>query len=178
MEFQTYGESQAILLTEDPVTQYRLSDEDERSLHLWLRENSSRIVQDYNKELKKHGIWIITTIYTTKSKGVCFMSAKGSNVSIGLKVSGDGKLTLNPTANWMAAQASSASEIHADMSGVITYFAGIRVTRPWYKSGPDVKEEDRPEKQSLFRGGEVEQPGHLWTKDPDGSDLVLHVEYF
>lgn len=176
MEFETYGESQAVLVTEYPVMQYRVPDE--RVLLSWLHANSSRIVREYDKELKEHSIWIITTIYTTKRRGVCFMAAKDSAVRISLVVEAANVFTLSPTTSWTTARGSSAKEIHADASGVVFYVAGIQVTRPWNKFGSGVKTEDRPEKQSLFRGGEAEALPPLWTKDPDGSDFELHVEYF
>ena len=172
VNFENYGESQAVLVTEGPVLQYRVPDE--LILLSWLQANSSRIVREYNKVLKEHGLWIITTLYTTKRKGVCFMEAKHSSVQIGLAAEAANIFTLSPTASWTAAHGSIAQEIHDDTSGVIFYFAGIQVTRNW----TGVKGEDRPEKQSLFRGGKADGLESLWTKDPDSSDVELHVEYF
>lgn len=167
VSFECSSDQGAVLTTADPVTRNQLGDE--LSALQWMADNTSKMMHQHKDIVKRHGIWIITKTYSTRSCAIAIMTSESSSIGITLD-NIHGMLALTPNSAWSRSSGSSCTEIHEDVDGVVVFISGIYFSQKAWRSRLGHARDQRQQKDKLFRGGEDEAD--------DGEDNELDVEFY
>jgi len=100
--YSTDSDLGAILLTDSPVTHelyYHGSP-----FKNWVKKNASVIFQRW-PEVKQHGLWIVTSTYTTKKCAVNMWASGGRAFNVGFSAKVIGTTEAGPSGEWYRDQA-------------------------------------------------------------------------
>jgi len=87
----------ALLLTKAPIVHehyYHMSP-----FKNWCRANSFAILSRW-PEVKTHGLWIVTSVYTTKKCAINMWSAHGKTIEVGFSADATGIGSIGPSGEW------------------------------------------------------------------------------
>lgn len=116
VSFKCNSNQGAILTIADPVTRNQLGNT--LSALQQMADNTSKIMHQHKDIVKRHGIWIITKAYSTRSCAITIITSKSSSISITLN-NICGILALMPNSAWSGSSGSSCTKIHKDVDGVV-----------------------------------------------------------
>ncbi|KAK4078310.1 uncharacterized protein Triagg1_3326 [Trichoderma aggressivum f. europaeum] len=167
VSFKSNSDQGAVLTTTDPVTRHQLGDE--LSALQWMADNTSKMIHQHKDIVKRHGIWIITKTYSTRSCAIAIMSSESSSIDITLD-NMQGILALTPKSAWSRSSGNSCTEIHEDVDGVVVFISGIYFSQKRWRSKLGQARDQRQQKDKLYRGDESETG--------DGESNELDVEYY
>jgi len=140
----------AVLFTSSPVTHERYYHES--PFKNWVKKNAAVIFQRW-PEVKKHGLWIITSTYATKKCAInmCYNGGRGFKVGFSAKaVMGE----AGPSGEWHRDQADEGwGEYTAKGDDkLVVFFGGLRFRYKWIL-GKELNA-SQPSSRPIFRGSD------------------------
>lgn len=103
----------AVLVMKNPVVRSSIDDGD--FLDRWFKENQ-RLFPEIRSAVREHGVWLVTTTYTTKEIALNVWQDKDKVVKLGFSAGIDGIVNLEPSIE-------RGEKRHAD--GSFTYRAKV-----------------------------------------------------
>lgn len=166
MSFESKSDQGAVLFTENPVLRHRVGDE--LSALQWMAENTPEMKRRHNSIIKKHGLWIVTKIYSTRRCAIAVMNSESSSVEIDLD-NAQGLLTLSPNSTWTSSSGSSCTEIHEDQDSIVVFISGIYFSLKPFRSKLSSSRDQKGQRDKIFRSG---------GDDSEDDENELDVEWF
>ena len=95
--FSSVKEGGAVLLTKAPLRHERFYYES--PFKGWVRENAAKLVET-RKEVLEHGLWIVTSTWSTQECAINVWNGAGKGVNVGFKTGIVGIGELAPAGEW------------------------------------------------------------------------------
>ncbi|KAI7769622.1 hypothetical protein LZL87_003112 [Fusarium oxysporum] len=115
----------AVLVMKNPVV--RSSIEDGAFLDRWFKENQ-RLFPEIRSAVREHGVWLVTTTYTTEEIALNVWQDKDKVVKLGFSVGIDGIVNLEPSIERGEKKHADGSLIYRAKSDekLVSFVGGIR----------------------------------------------------
>lgn len=152
----------AVLFTEHPILRHQVGDEP--SALRWMTENTSEMMRRHKQLIKKHGLWIVTKIYSTRRCAIAIMTSESSSVEIDLDNT-HGLLTLAPNSTWTSISGNSCTELHEDEDRVVVFISGIYFSYKRFPARLSHSRDQEKQRNKIFRGGDDR------SEDDESDDL-------
>ncbi|KAL7799321.1 hypothetical protein V8C43DRAFT_313363 [Trichoderma afarasin] len=166
VSFESKSDQGAVLFTANPVLRHQVGDE--LSALQWMAENTPEMKRRHKNIIKKHGLWIVTKIYSTRRCAIAVMNSESSSVEIDLE-NAQGLLTLSPNSTWTRSSGSSCTEMHEDQDGIVVFISGIYFSQKPFRSKLSNSRDEKRQRDKLFRSG---------SNDSEDDENELNVEWF
>lgn len=130
----------AILIAQKPIT--LTSYNDETLFQAWLRVNRARLCSLYGTELRRYGLWLVTTTYTSPRASINAWQDKDKDANMSVKVKANMVGDLGGDLDWMDKTTDKdwshyAGTGHGDT--VVLFYNGIEVPAwEWWWEGVKV----------------------------------------
>ncbi|KAL7924175.1 hypothetical protein ACQKWADRAFT_325363 [Trichoderma austrokoningii] len=149
VSYHSNSDQGAVLLTESPILRHQVGDES--SAMQWMADNITEMIRRHKDIIRKHGVWIVTKIYSTRRCAIAIMTSESSSVEINLDNT-QGLLTLAPNSTWSSSSTNSCTELHEDDDRVVVFISGIYFSKKPLRSKLGHSRDRVKQKDNIFRG--------------------------
>ncbi|EWZ36544.1 hypothetical protein FOZG_10538 [Fusarium oxysporum Fo47] len=115
----------AVLVMKNPVVRFSIDDGD--FIDRWFKENQ-RLLPEIRSAVREHGVWLVTTTYTTKEIALNVRQDKDKVVKLGFSAGIDGIVNLEPSIERGEKRHADGSFTYPAKSDerLVTFVGGIR----------------------------------------------------